>query len=132
MFVKQSESVEKLVERDGLILCVSDGKLRAGDEAGAKSEKKQYARKVQRFYRGARRIRRIGVRAVGNGAPIKIGWDGWRGVFWRCGAHEVLGAASRIGKEQYNISSRVRARAKGEKLGTKEGSLRQNYSAFFS
>ena len=40
MFVKKSESVEKLVKRNSLILRVSDGKLSAGDQASAKSKKK--------------------------------------------------------------------------------------------
>ena len=40
VFVKKSESVEKPVERNSLILSISDGKLSAGDQAGAKSKKK--------------------------------------------------------------------------------------------
>jgi len=40
MFVKKCESVEKPVERNSLILSISDGKLSAGDQAGAKSKKK--------------------------------------------------------------------------------------------
>ena len=40
VFVKESEGVEKLVERNSLVLRVSDGKLSAGDQAGAKSKKK--------------------------------------------------------------------------------------------
>jgi len=40
VFVKKCESVEKPVERNGLILRISHGKLSAGDQAGAKSEKK--------------------------------------------------------------------------------------------
>jgi len=39
-FVKKSEGFEKLVERNGLILRVSGSKLSAGNQAGAKSEKK--------------------------------------------------------------------------------------------
>lgn len=40
VFVKKSEGVEEFVEGDGLIVGVGDGKLSAGDEAGAKSEEK--------------------------------------------------------------------------------------------
>jgi hypothetical protein len=40
VFVKKSEGVEKPVERNSLILSISDGKLSAGDQAGAKSKKK--------------------------------------------------------------------------------------------
>ena len=40
MFVEEGEGVEKLVERNGLILRISEGKLSAGDEASAKSKKK--------------------------------------------------------------------------------------------
>ncbi len=40
MFIKKSEGVEELVERNGLIPHVGDGKLSSGDQAGAKSEKK--------------------------------------------------------------------------------------------
>lgn len=36
IFVKESESGEKIVERNGLIVSVGDGELRAGDETGAK------------------------------------------------------------------------------------------------
>ncbi len=38
--VKKGEGVEKFVERNSLIPRVSDGKLRAGDQTGAKCEKK--------------------------------------------------------------------------------------------
>ena len=40
VFVKKGEGVEKPVERNSLILSISDGKLSAGDQAGAKSKKK--------------------------------------------------------------------------------------------
>ena len=40
MFVEEGEVVEKLVERHGLIVRISDGKLSAGDEASAQSKKK--------------------------------------------------------------------------------------------
>jgi hypothetical protein len=43
VFVKQGEGFEKLVEGNGLILRIGDGKLGAGDQAGAKREKKQDA-----------------------------------------------------------------------------------------
>ena len=40
VFVKEGEGVEKSVERNSLILRVSDGKSSAGDQASAKSKKK--------------------------------------------------------------------------------------------
>ena len=38
MLVEKLEGVEKFVERNGLILRVSDGELSASDKAGAKRE----------------------------------------------------------------------------------------------
>ena len=49
MLVKKSEGVEKLVERNGLILRVGDRKLSSGDETGAKSEEKENTGKIKRL-----------------------------------------------------------------------------------
>ena len=40
MLVEKFEGVEEFVERNGLIVRIGDGKLSAGDQAGAKSKKK--------------------------------------------------------------------------------------------
>ena len=38
MLVEKFEGAHKFVEGDGFILCVGNGELRAGDEAGAERE----------------------------------------------------------------------------------------------
>ena len=40
MLVEKFEGIDKFVERNGLILSVSDGKLSSGDQAGAEREEK--------------------------------------------------------------------------------------------
>jgi len=49
VFVKKGEGAQKLIERNGLILRVGEGELGAGNEAGAKSEEKENARKIKRL-----------------------------------------------------------------------------------
>ena len=90
MFVEEGEGVEKLVERNGLILHISDGKLSAGNQAGAKSKKKQNACDEEHLERRAWWNGYISRLAEGHGAPIDLDRDGWRWVFWkRCG-HEMF------------------------------------------
>ena len=55
VFVKKGEGVEKLIERNGLILRVGESELSAGNQAGAKSEEKKNTGKIKRFKRRARR-----------------------------------------------------------------------------
>ena len=55
MAVEECEAVRKLVERNGLVLRVGGGELRASGKASAKSQKKQSDCKEQRFKRRMRR-----------------------------------------------------------------------------
>ena len=42
MPVEQCKRAQEFVERDGFILCVGRGEMRAGDEAGAQRDEEQY------------------------------------------------------------------------------------------
>jgi hypothetical protein len=55
VFVKQREGFDKLVQGNGLILCIGDGELSAGDETSAESEEKKDAGEVERLEGRARR-----------------------------------------------------------------------------
>ncbi len=107
--VKKGEGVEEFVERNSLILRVSDGKLSAGNQARAKSKKKQEACDEEHPKRRTRWdgfIRRFD---EWNGAPIQIDRNGWWRVFWEWCAHEVVGAINEIDMNQYSTSVRARA-----------------------
>ncbi len=109
MLVKQCEGVEKLVERNSLIPRVSEGKLSTGDEASAKSKKKQDTGEKKHLERRARGNGLIRLIAKGNGAPIQVDGNGrWR-ILWEWRAHEAAGATKGIDMHQYSTIGRVRA-----------------------
>ena len=90
VFVKKSERAEKFVGGEGLVLRVGGGELRAGDEAGAKREEKEDASQEQHLFG-----RTVGDWSVADtvgrsGAPIDVGRDGWRRIFWQRWGHGVF------------------------------------------
>ena len=132
VFVKKGEGFEELVEGNGLILRVGEGKLSSGDETGAKREKKQSARDEQHLKRRAGWNRGVGRRGVGNGAPAQVGGSGWRRIFWEWSAHEVFCAVNEIDTHQYSTILWVRASIEGRKnlLGMIDRRLKGGYFYF--
>jgi hypothetical protein len=90
VFVKEGERAEKFVEGERLILRIGSGELRAGYEAGAKREKEEDAREEQHFSGRAVGDGGVADAAGRGGAPIDMGRDGWRRVFWERWGHGMF------------------------------------------
>lgn len=74
IFVEQRESAEEFVERDGLIVSIGGGELRAGGEAGAQcKEKKRYGQE-EGFERRTREDRDIILSRRWKSPPIRLCW----------------------------------------------------------
>jgi len=74
IFVEQRECAEEFVERDGLIVSIGGGELRAGGEAGAQCKEKKRYGEEQRFERRTRKDRDIISGGRWRGAPIRLCW----------------------------------------------------------
>lgn len=74
IFVEQGESAEEFVERDGLIVSVGGGELRAGGEAGAQSKEKKPDGEEERFEGRTREDRDIILDGRWKSAPIRLCW----------------------------------------------------------
>jgi hypothetical protein len=90
VFVKESERAEEFVERERLILRIGRGELRAGDEAGTKREEEEDAREEQHFSGRAVGDGGVANAAGRDGAPIDVGRDGWRRIFWERWGHGMF------------------------------------------
>jgi hypothetical protein len=90
MLVKKLKSADVFIKGSRLVVGVSDGELRAGGEASAKSKKEEHAGDDEHFSRRADGSGSVARIEEGNGAPADINGNGaW--VFWgRCG-HEMFG-----------------------------------------
>lgn len=89
IFVEESEGAEKIVERDGFVVSVSDGELSAGGEAGAERGEKKGAGEEERFERRAGKNGAVGIGDGRESAPINGGWERVeRGVGGRRGHKE--------------------------------------------
>lgn len=74
IFVEKRESAEEFVERDGLIVSVGGGELRAGGEAGAQSKEKKPNGEEERFEGRTRKDRDIILSGRWKSAPIRPCW----------------------------------------------------------
>ncbi len=86
--------MEKFIEGHCLVVRVSDGKLRACDEARAKCEEKQGNRQNRRFQGRRMRKRLVIPFAESSGPPIEGDRDGCGRIFWRWWSHEVISRAN--------------------------------------
>lgn len=109
VFVKQREGFDKLVKRDGLILRIGDGELRASDKASAKSEKKKNAGEIEGLESRARRGSDILRFKEYRGTPVPMNGDGARRIFRERIAHDAAGVLNRIDTTQYSTGGLVRA-----------------------
>jgi hypothetical protein len=85
--IEQGESADEFVPRNGLVLCVGRGEVRAGDETSTERQEKQRTGKEKSSQ--GRMLRNLNVvRGEGCGAPI----EGLRrndGALWNRIGHEV-------------------------------------------
>ena len=83
--------------------------LRASDQASAEREEEENACEEQHFSG-----RTVGMWSVADtvgrgGAPIDVGWDGRRRIFWKRWGHGMLCAFNGICTIKYSIADGVRA-----------------------
>jgi hypothetical protein len=112
MLVEEFEGADKFVEGDGFVLGVSDGELRAGDEASTEREKKKNASEEQGFWRRTRRDVSVLELLRWDGAPVEAEGNGGRRIFWEWSGHEMFGAMKWIATYKYNIDGNVHASAR--------------------
>lgn len=90
VLVKESKGAEKFIGGEGFVQSVGSGELGSGDQARAKRQEKENAREKQHFFGGTIGRRGVADTVSRGGAPIDVGREGWRRIFWkRCG-HEIF------------------------------------------
>ncbi len=82
--------MEKFIEGHRLVVRVSDGKLRARDEARAKCGQKEGHCKNQRLHGRTMRNRLVIPFAESNRPPIEGDRNRWGRIFWPWWSHEVI------------------------------------------
>jgi len=90
VLVKESKGAEKFIGGEGLVLGIGGGELRAGDEAGAESEEEEDAGEEQHFSGRTVRSRNVADAIGRGGAPIDVGREGWRRIYWEGWGHGIF------------------------------------------
>src|SRR6266403_1488126 len=90
VLVKESKGAEKFIGGEGLVLGIGGGELRAGDEAGAESEEEEDAGEEQHFSGRTVRSRNVADAIGRGGAPIDVGREGRRRIYWEGWGHGIF------------------------------------------
>ena len=93
MAIEERKGANELIERDGLIVRVGGGKLRAGGEASAEREKKQRDGEEEGLQRRTGANRSVIGGRRGNRAPVKRGRGGGACIVSERVGHERFGGS---------------------------------------